>query len=48
VGYTDALVETLFNQRGVPVSVSGPIEQAIAQRLGQVEAELARLRKDSR
>jgi hypothetical protein len=47
VGYTDALVETLFNQRGVPVSVSGPIEEAITQRLSQVEAELTRLRKDT-
>jgi hypothetical protein len=44
VGYTDTLVETLFNQRGVPVSVSGPHEEAIAQRLGVVEGELARIR----
>jgi hypothetical protein len=47
VGYTDALVETLFNQRGVPVSVRGPIEEAITLRLGQVEAELARLRNEA-
>jgi hypothetical protein len=48
VGYTDALVETLFNQRGVPVSVSEPAEDAIGERLGQAEAELARLRQESR
>jgi hypothetical protein len=44
VGYTDTLVETLFNQRGVPVSVSGPFEEEVAQRLGVVEGELARIR----
>jgi hypothetical protein len=47
VGYTDSLVETLFNQRGVPVGVSGPIEDEIAQRIGHVETELARLRQAS-
>jgi hypothetical protein len=47
VGYTDALVETLFNQRGVPVGVSGPLEDEIAQRLTQAENELARLRQEA-
>jgi hypothetical protein len=47
VGYTDALVETLFNQRGVPVGVSGPIEDEIAERLDHAESELARLRGGS-
>ena len=45
VGYTDALVETLFAQRGVPVSASGPLEDEIAQRLTQAEAELEHLRR---
>jgi hypothetical protein len=44
VGYTDALVETLFAQRGVPVAANGEAEVEIAQRLDQVEAELAQLR----
>jgi hypothetical protein len=46
VGYTDALVETLFAQRGVPVGASGPLEDEIAQRLAQAEAELDQLRRD--
>jgi hypothetical protein len=45
VGYTDALVETLFAQRGVPVGASGPVEDEMVQRLSQVEAELAQLRR---
>jgi len=45
VGYTDALVETLFNQRGVPVGVSGPLEDEIEQRLKGLESELQSLRK---
>ena len=45
VGYTDSLVETLFTQRGVPVGVSGPLEDEIAERLIQLEAELERLRE---
>lgn len=45
VGYTDALVETLFNQRGVPVGVSGPLEDEAVARLTGLEAELARLRE---
>jgi hypothetical protein len=47
VGYTDTLVETLFNQRGVPVGVSGPLEDEIEQRLTRAESELARLRGES-
>lgn len=45
VGYTDSLVETLFNQRGVPVGVAGPLEDEIEQRLAGLEAELDALRK---
>jgi hypothetical protein len=45
VGYTDTLVETLFNQRGVPVGTSGPVEEEIEQRLSQAEGELLRLRQ---
>ena len=40
VGYTDALVETLFNQRGVPVGVAGPLEDEVEQRLVALEGEL--------
>ena len=45
VGYTDTLVETLFNQRGVPVGTSGPVEDETAARLSQLEAELEKLRE---
>lgn len=44
VGYTDALVETLFNQHGVPVAVSGPLEDEFENRLAQLESELAKIR----
>jgi len=47
VGYTDALVETLFAQRGVPVSASGSPEDDIVQRLAQLEGELDQLRRAS-
>ncbi len=43
VGYTDALVETLFNQNGVPVFVQEPVDREILKRLEQMEGELARL-----
>jgi hypothetical protein len=43
VGYTDALVETLLNRRGVPIVASEPAEDEIIQRLTQLEEELARL-----
>ncbi|HEY2825262.1 MAG TPA: hypothetical protein VGI83_06930 [Gemmatimonadales bacterium] len=44
VGYTDALVETLLNQRGVPVPVEAPLAESLAGRLEQSETELQRLR----
>jgi len=44
VGYTDELVETLFAQRGVPLGARGPVEDAIAERLSHIEAELRHLR----
>jgi hypothetical protein len=47
VGYTDALVETLFDQRGVPVSAADPEENEISKRLDQLEAELKRLSNNS-
>lgn len=47
VGYTDSLIETLFNQRGVPVGVSGPLDDEIAQRLNGLEAELTTLRQSA-
>jgi hypothetical protein len=45
VGYTDALVETLLNRRGVPIVASEPAEDEIVQRLEQLEEELARLQE---
>ena len=47
VGYTDALVETLFNQNGVPVFVQEPLEREIAKRMEQLETELARVKEES-
>ncbi|NIM52144.1 MAG: hypothetical protein GTN78_08260 [Gemmatimonadales bacterium] len=44
VGYTDALVETLLNRRGVPIVASEPAEDEVLQRLEQLEDELAQLR----
>lgn len=44
VGYTDALVETLLNQRGVPISAADPAEEEVVKRLEQLEEELAALR----
>ncbi len=48
VGYTDALVETLLNRRGVPIVASEPAEDEILQRLGSLEEELAQLRTRNR
>jgi hypothetical protein len=44
VGYTDALVETLFNQNGVPVFVPDRPERENGSRLELFEAELERIR----
>jgi hypothetical protein len=44
VGYTDALVETLFNQNGVPVFPQESPEADVNARLDQLEGELERLR----
>jgi hypothetical protein len=44
VGYTDALVETLFNQNGVPVYVPDQVDGEAAKQLQRLEAELARVR----
>jgi hypothetical protein len=44
VGYTDVLVETLLNKRGVVVSVSEPVDDVVNERLGQLEEELSSLR----
>jgi hypothetical protein len=45
VGYTDVLVETLLNKRGVVLDASGPVENAVHARLEQLEEELAVLRR---
>jgi len=47
VGYTDALVETLLNRRGVPIVASEPADDEVLQRLEQLEEELAQLRAES-
>jgi len=44
VGYTDELVETLLDKRGVPVTAAEPAEVVISKRLEQLEDELARLK----
>ena len=44
VGYTDALVQSLFAQRGTPIPDPLPGEDDVAYRLGQFEAELQHLR----
>jgi hypothetical protein len=46
VGYTDALVETLFNQNGVPVFVADYVDGEAVKRLEQLEAELVRVREE--
>ena len=43
VGYTDVLVETLLNKRGVVLGAFGPGETAVHKRLDQLEEELANL-----
>jgi hypothetical protein len=48
VGYTDALVETLLNRRGVPIVATEPAEDEVLQRLAQLEEELAQLRERNR
>jgi hypothetical protein len=48
VGYTDALVETLFSQRGVPVSAPESIDTETLKRIEQLESDLARLREQHR
>jgi hypothetical protein len=45
VGYTDVLVETLLNRRGVVLDASTPGESAVLERLAQLEEELAMLRQ---
>jgi hypothetical protein len=45
VGYTDALVETLLNRRGVPIVATEPAEDEVLQRLIHLEEELGQLRK---
>jgi hypothetical protein len=45
VGYTDTLVETLLNQRGVPVGALDAADTELEKRLKQLSAELDRIRK---
>ena len=46
VGYTDELVETLLDKRGVPVTTAKPAEAVISERLEQLEDEFARLKTE--
>lgn len=48
VGYTDALVQNLFSQRGTPIPDPLPAEDDILYRLSQFEAELKHLQDKSR
>lgn len=45
VGYTDALVETLFNQQGVPFAAAEPAEAEVRRRLEELEEELTQIRE---
>jgi hypothetical protein len=45
VGYTDALVQSLFAQRGTPIPDPLPAEDDVLYRLNQFEAELEHLRE---
>ncbi len=47
VGYTDTLVETLFTQHGVPVTVPEQIDLMSVKQLEALEAELERVREAS-
>jgi len=47
VGYTDVLVEMLFNKRGVVLDASSPGDEAIRARLAQLEEELAAIKQRS-
>lgn len=47
VGYTDALVQLLFAQRGVLLAEQGPSEEKILDRLQQLEAELEAFRRSA-
>lgn len=44
VGYTDALVETLLNSRGVPIGGTESAGTVLIERLELIEAELDRVR----
>jgi len=47
VGYTDVLVETLLNKRGVMLDASSPGDETIRTRLVQLEEELTAIQKRS-
>jgi len=44
VGYTDGLVQTLFNQNGVPIPLQDEPDREIRTRLEQLEADLEQVR----
>lgn len=43
VGYTEALVETLFNQNGVPASVPEQVDSEAVKQLEQFEGDLEKI-----
>lgn len=45
VGYTDALVETILNRRGVPIVAAEPADDETIQRLEALEEELAHVQR---
>lgn len=48
VGYTDALVETLLNRQGIPISSTDPDIEEMGKRLDQLEDELRGIREKNR
>jgi hypothetical protein len=48
VGYTDSLVETLLDRRGVPVSTRDVAEAELEKQLDQLERELEEIREQGR
>ena len=47
VGYTDALVETLLDRRGIPVAANEPVEDVVSTRLAELEDELRRIQQQA-
>lgn len=48
VGYTDTLVETLLNRKGIPIAAGQPGEEDLIRRIRQLEDELEQIRLKNR